>query len=272
MMVNWLLAGLIGAASPVPSPTLPPLIYHAVVRPLCSSLQTRIKPALGLMIRNDATIDKSLPLFQEYISRVAEGSDAGRDIAILHMESLVQPLVDNTLAVQKFLEDPSVFPQIPRNDDDKKLIEIKTEMLKTLAAQAAALDIINGFVTTQQMSEMQHEGWGWLESTSGQGPNGQSNGAVNDLIGPTPDPLMRPQTFDDMAIQAGVAENQYQIDPTTIPGLAVGYNQVSKLKDGVVWTQDLEKKIERPLVAAVIAAANSCMPPQTPAVSPSPKP
>lgn len=255
--------------SPVPSAPQLPTIYHSVSRPLCSSLGARIEPALGLMIQDDAEIQKSVPMFQDYIMRASDGSsDAGRDMAVMHLESLVSPLAKNTIEVQRLLEDPAVFPQRARNDDDKRLIQIKTDMLKTLAAQEAALDIINGFVTTQQLGEMQHAGFGFLESQT-VGPNGQADPSVTQALGPTPDPLHRPQTFDDLALQAGLSPNTYGIDPTTIPGLSVGYNPISSLKDGVIWTQKAEKKIQQPLVKAVIGAARSCGA-QIPAPSPTP--
>jgi hypothetical protein len=266
-MIAWLAAALLAAATPTPSPL--PLIYHSVTRPLCSSLETRIRPALAMMIQNDATIDKSLPYFQDYIKRSAEGSDAGRDIAVMHLESLVTPLVNNTLAVQKLLEDPSVFPAVARSADDQTLIAIKQQMLKTLATQEAALDIINGFVTTQQLSQMQHEGMGYVAALSASGPNGQTNSAVTDLAGATPDPT-HPSQFDDLALNAGLSPNPYEIDLTRIPGLALGYNPISALKEGVEWTQDQGRKAADPLAKTVVNAAHTCGAPASPSPSPNP--
>ncbi|HEY5342000.1 MAG TPA: hypothetical protein VIK27_13305 [Candidatus Aquilonibacter sp.] len=270
------LIGVLAAATPMPAPTPTapslPLIYHSVSRPLCSSLQDRIKPALGMMIENDQTIAKSKPYFQDYIQRSMDGSNAGQDMAVMHLESLVTPLVKNTLAVQKLLEDPAVFPAVARSADDRRLIDIKVKMLKALAAQEAALDIINGFVTTQQLGEMQHEGFGFISAITGSGNPNQSSQGITDLIGPTPNP-MHPQVFDDFALQAGLAPNQYEIDPTTIPGLALGYNPISKLKDGITWTQDIGKKEAVPLVKSILAAATSCgYQPSAPPSSPSPNP
>lgn len=255
-MIPWLAAVLV-SASPSPLPTLPPLIYHAVSRPLCTTLQDRIRPALGMMIQNQATIAKSVPYFQEYINRAQEGSDAGRDIAVLHLETLVTPLVNNTLAVQKLLEDPSAFPPVARNADDVTLLKIKTEMLKVIAAQEASLDIINGFVTTQQLSQMQHEGMGFIQSLQAQGPGGAS-----------PDPAAT-GSFDDLALNAGLAPNPYEIDLTRIPGLAMGFNPIKAIKDGVVWTQEQSDKGAEPLAKTVYAAAQSC---GAPSPSPSPNP
>jgi hypothetical protein len=264
-MIAALAVMLLAAATPTPLPSFPPLpeIYHSISRPLCSSLQDRIRPALGLMIENDATIKKSLPDFSDYIHRAAEGSDAGKDIAVLRLESLVTPLMNNTLAVQKLLEDPAVFPPEARTDDDKRLLQIKTQMLHAIATQEASLDIINGFVQTQQMAELQHADEGYISSLAS-GPSGPSS--------PSPDP-MHPQGFDDLALDAGLAPNPYQIDLTQIPGLALGYNPIGRIREGVVWTQDAAHKAEAPLAQTIIEAANSCgASVGQPAASPSPNP
>lgn len=275
-LIAAVLIGALTAATPTPMPipTAPslPTIYHSMTRPLCSSLQDRIKPALGMMIENDRTIAKSKPYFQDYIQRSFDQSGAGQNMAVMHLESLVTPLVKNTLAVQKLLEDPSVFPAVARSADDQRLLDIKVKMLRALAAQEAALDIINGFVTTQQLGQMQHEGFGYISAITGSGNPNQNNQGVTDLIGATPNP-MHPQAFDDFAIQAGLAPNQYEIDPTTIPGLALGYNPISKLKEGITWTQDIGKKEAVPLVQSILAAATSCgYQPSAPPSSPSPNP
>ncbi len=242
-------------ASPTPTPELPE-IYHTLTRPLCSTLKTKIQPALGMMIQNDETIAQSPALFDQYIKRAAEQSDEGQNIAVLRLENLVSPLVNNTLAIQKLLEDPSTFPQTAQTDDDKYLLDIKQKMLKALAAQQAAIDIINGFVDTQQLSQMQHEGFGYLSSIT-TGPNGQGSPALEQLVGPTPDPT-KPQMFDNLALNAGLAPNSYEIDPTKIPGLALGYNPISRLRDGIIWTQDQSKKTEAPLAQTIIATTRLC--------------
>src|ERR1700678_107542 len=148
------------APAPTPTPNLPE-IYHTGSRPLCSALATTVRPVLGMLLQNDQTSARSPPLFGDYIKMSAAGSDSGRDMSIHRLNNLVTPLVQNTLAIQKLLEDPSIFPPKAQNADDQRLIAIKDQLLKTLATQQASLDIINGFVQTQQLGEMQHEGFGY---------------------------------------------------------------------------------------------------------------
>jgi hypothetical protein len=252
------------APAPTPTPNLPE-IYHTVSRPLCSALATTVRPVLGMLLQNDQTIAKSPPLFGDYIKMSAAGSDSGRDMSIHRLNNLVTPLVQNTLAIQKLLEDPSIFPPKAQNADDQRLIAIKDQLLKTLATQQASLDIINGFVQTQQLGEMQHEGFGYLQAITGQNtaPGETSQGGMNQspqmpIVGAVAPVSQTPQAFDDLVLQAGLQPNQYEIDPTKIPGLAVGYNQIGKLKDGLEWTQDESKKAETPLAQSVVNAAKLC--------------
>jgi hypothetical protein len=272
------------APSPEPTPTPPnlPEIYHTMSRPLCSALATKIRPAVALMMQNDMTIAKSPPLFSDYIKLTAAGSDSGRDMAVYRLNNLVTPLVQNTLAVQKLLEDPDVFPTVAHTDDDKRLIDMKTKMLKALATQQSSLDIINGFVETQQLSAMQHEGFGYMKAITGQNITTPGQGNTPGLNqNPNPGPVggqtqtnanqNTPSNFDDLALQAGLAPNPYEFDPTQIPGLAVGYNPIGKLKEGLEWTQDESKKDEGPLAQSIISASEACGGGQAPA-TPSPNP
>ena len=256
MLLAVVLAGT-AATAPSPEPTATPQnypeIYHTMSRPLCGALATKIRPAVAMMMENDAVIAKSPPLFTDYIKTSSAGSDSGRDMAVYRLNRLVTPLVQNSLAIQKLLEDPSVFPATAHNDDDKRLIDLKTKMLKALATQQASLDIINGFVETQQLGEMQHEGFGYMHAITGANvttpgqnqqpginqppPPGTEGGTTQTNVNQS-----IPSNFDDLVLQAGLQPNQYEFDPTQIPGLQVGYNQIGKLKEGLEWTQDQSKK------------------------------
>ena len=253
-----LAVALVAIASPTPQATLPPQIYHTVSRPLCSALKTQIQPALALMMQSDATIAKAPSYFNDYIRSSTAESDAGRDMAVTRLGDLVGPLAQNTLAVVKLLEDPAIFPDTAHGGDDEQMLDIKDKMLHALATQQASLDIINGFVQTQQLGEMQHEGFGYLGAASASPAPISSS-----------EPLA-PRPFDDLVLNAGLQPNQYEIDPTRIPGLAVGYNQISTLRTGLEYTQALSKKSEAPLAQAVIRASVECgaQLPETPSPEP----
>jgi len=259
--------------APVPTRTAPPEIYHTVVHPVCSALSTKIRPAIGMLLENDQLIGKSPAMFKEYGMAQFNQSDAQKNMTILHMEDLVTPLADNVLAIQKMLEDPSVFPPAARDQEDQRTLNLKNQLLESLADQQAALDIINGFVETQQLADMQHEGFGYIYAISGEGQN-RNTGGVDPLhnIAPTADPL-HPQPFDDTVINAGLPTNPYEIDLTRVPGLTLGYNPVKSLQEGVEWTQSEGQKHEATLAKSVVQTVRLCggqVP--APGASPSAKP
>ena len=170
MLLSVVLAGTAATApSPVPTATPQnyPEIYHTMSRPLCSALATKIRPAIAMMMQNDATIAKSPPLFSDYIELSAAGSDSGRDMAVYHLNTLVTPLVQNSLAVQKLLEDPSVFPPAARSEDDQRLIDMKTKMLKTLARSKHRSTSSTVLSRRSNSAQMQHEGFGYMHAISG---------------------------------------------------------------------------------------------------------
>lgn len=257
--------------APVPLKTAPPEIYHTVVHPVCSALATKIRPAIGMLLENDKLIGQSPSMFKEYGMAQFNQSEAQKSMTVLHMENLVTPLANNVLAIQKLLEDPSVFPPGARDQEDLRTLDLKNKLMQSLADQQAALDIINGFVETQQLASMQHEGFGYIYAISGDGQR-RNTGGVDPLhnIAPTADPL-RPSPFDDTVINAGLPTNPYEIDLTRVPGLTLGYNPVKSLQEGVEWSQSDGKKHEDTLAKTVVSTVKLCGG-QEPGASSSPNP
>jgi hypothetical protein len=58
-MLRALFGSMLVAVTAVPTPTPPPQIYRVVSRPLCTQLRERIKPAIGMLLENDAAIKRS---------------------------------------------------------------------------------------------------------------------------------------------------------------------------------------------------------------------
>ena len=241
------------------SPTTPPQIIHIYTRHLCTVLTKTIAPAIGMMLQNDKTIAKSPDLFKEYNFAMGYGSQGSQDMAVMRMENLVGPLADNVVAIHKQLDDLNAFPAVPRTQDERHLQQLKSELLKTLASQEASLDIINGFVTTQQLSQMQHEGFGYIGSiaspdtkNAGQAPQN----TVGQSLLATPPPGA--EGVNATIMNAGLPSNPYEIDLARLPGLTLGYNPVTHLRDGVLWTQADAQKNEDALSRDVIQTANEC--------------
>ncbi len=262
------------AATPVPSPTPPPQIYHIVSRPLCSELRQRIKPAIGMMMENDATIKKSPSLFKQYNAASLYGSDPGtaqsgpgamdpggssngsQQIALLGLENLIRPIANNIIAIQTLLDSPELRTTTGLEDDDKRLQDIRQKLLKALASQNASLDIISGFVDTQQMANLQHADEAYI------GEMNQPDTQRASSSTPAPDPLAYDPNY------AGLPPNPYTIDLATVPGLTLGYNPVTRLIEALGWTIDQAATRENDAAVAVMSSAGLCA--AVPLVSPPP--
>jgi hypothetical protein len=248
------------AAKHSPAPKLatpPPEIGHVVSRPFCSALRNNVGPAIGAILANDAVIKAGPGLFSDYNKAVGNGdmSETSRQMAMLKMENMVGPIVANIETVEKKLQDASVFHNPPRTADEAKMYAIQQHLLDVLAMQKASLDIVNGFVQTQQLGDMQHQGFGEIEAATA--PDTANNGTQ-----PTPNPMM----VDPNA--AGLPQDPHFIDPTTIPGLSVGFNPITRLNEGLKWTQSEAHAREDLASKGVFDAVHLCNP--TPAATPTP--
>jgi hypothetical protein len=266
MMRKLLLAGPIlavtVAATPVPTPTpKPPYpeIAHVVSSRFCGALRTNVGPAIKAMLDNDHMIAQTKPLFSDYNKYVGSQSLGMRDLTLVRMENYVGPLVANLADIEKYLQDPIVFPDSPTNAEDAELIDIRNKLEQVAAAQEESLDVINGFVATEQLGQMQHEGFDQANAI---------NGDANNMIAkPTADPMTH-----DTSI-AGLPANPYYIDPATVPGLSVGTNRFTHVMDGLQWTRDQATAHEAVAAKAVIDNLRLCNATHAqPPPSPSPKP
>jgi hypothetical protein len=273
------LALVVALATGATGPTPPPEIYHVITRPLCAELHDRIAPAIGMMLQNDTTIKKSPDIFKQYNKAALYGNDAGsakgnmsaeqtaggaangtltdsQNMALLAMENLIRPIANNIITIQTTLDNPALMNGTGLPDDDKRLKDIREKLLKALASQNAALDIISGFVDTQQMADLQHTGEEYIGD--------MSQPDVRTEATPAPDPL----TYDPN--YAGLPPNPYNINLASIPGLTLGYNPVTRLIDALDWTIDQTATRENDAAKAVMSSAAICSK-AVPLAAPSPK-
>ncbi len=259
------------AATPAPKTgTPPPQIYHIITRPLCSELHKHIAPAIALMLENDRNIKKGPDLFSRYNLGALSGNDnsasnnAGpkngvtmsdsngmtpsQNMALLGMENLVSPIANNIIATQKMLDTPALTQGTGNVEDDKQLQEIRAKLLKALATQNAALDIISGFVATQQLGDLQHAGQEYIAAVN----QGDQTGGRSSMSTPTPNPLM----YDPQ--QAGLPANPYDLNLAAVPGLTLGYNPVTRLLDALHWTIQETSVRENDAAKTVMSSAAQC--------------
>lgn len=242
-----------GHRTPTPAP---PVIYHGVVRPLCTALARHIKTVVGMMIENDHTISQSPPLFSQYnrdLDQVDQSGNAtnpaARDLTLYHLEQLVGPLANNVNAMQRELENPAIFPSNPQTEDEKELDAMRDQLLKALATQAVSLDIINGYVQTQQLAEMQQ-----------QGLTGSELHAINGTeMTYSPSPAT-PLPGEQDPNQAGLPQNPYAMDPLAVPGMtgSVGTTPATRILEALRWLQQETARRENIASQSIVSAAHSC--------------
>jgi hypothetical protein len=259
------LAGFAPTPKPSASGTPPPEIYHVVTTPLCARLHERIRPAVALILENDQVIAKSPALFKKYSVAVfgapsqdnsnGNGAPGGNDsinvsspatnMALQQMSYLVSPIAQNIIAAQKILTDGELDKPTGNAADDQQLAKLKASLMETIAFQSASLDLINGFVATQQMGELQHAGETYLSAITGTNTSTQ-------LVTPaTPSALQDPNS-------PGLPPSPYMVDPLAIPGLQVGYNPLTRIMGGLDWTRGETSKRENADAIAVSAAIKQC--------------
>ena len=242
--------------------TPPPQIYHIVTTALCARLHEHIRPAVAMILENDTKIAKSPPLFKRYKVGTLTSSDqtgAGGTttngdsiytqspetvMALQQMSYLVLPIARNLIATQTLLDDMKLVAPTGNPTDDAAIARIKAELLQTVAYQSASLDLINGFVQTQQMGDLQHVGTEFLGSING-------NETTTPIIKQTPNPWQDPNT-------PGISQNPYALDVSQIPGLAVGYNPLNRIMDGMTWLQTQTGQSEDVAGKMITAALTGC--------------
>lgn len=264
-MVRTIVALTAGLLVVGATPTPPPQIYRVVTRPLCSRLHQVIAPAIGMMLQNDTTIKQSPALFKKYNDAALYGSDASasaqsspggdpgsstsnpaQNMALQGMENLIRPIANNIIAIQTALDSPQLTTPTGVQDDDRQVQAIRDKLLKALAAQNASLDIISGFVDTQQMADLQHADEGYISSIA------QPDSSNAKIATPAPNPLEANPNY------AGLPPNPYSIDLATVPGLTLGYNPVTRLLDALHWTIDATATRENDAAKSVMASAALC--------------
>lgn len=253
LSIALLAAVSVGARAQTPPPpshlgTPPPEITHVYSRPLCTALRKRVGPSIGMMLQNDRTIAKSPQLFKDYNTAYGNKEEGARNIALLRMENLVSPIANNIIAIKKQLADSELFPAAAQNADQATALKMKDQLLKALATQEAALDVINGFVQTQQMGDLQHADEALIKSISQSSDIKSSNPSPFD----TPDPMYHDSNY------AGLKPDAHTIDPATLPGLTLGYNPVTRLHDALTWTQGETKSREDVAAETVTKVAQVC--------------
>jgi len=251
----WItLAMAVSLATPAPAATPLKTIEHLHVSPLCTGLRQNIGPAIGKVLQNDNTIAQSRPLIRGYV-KASAGGGLSKDLQVARVERLITPLVKNTAAIEKLLDDPFVFPKRAISDADRQLLEIRTYLMQVVTQQKRALDVINGFVDTEQLGQMQAAGSEALKLTETHeipGAQGGDSSATAAAAGPTPPP--------SEILNAGVSKlPEVGRDPALQEnGLVVGHNPLDVFDNAIGQYQLMLQASEGQAAALVVKALPLC--------------
>jgi hypothetical protein len=261
-------------AVPKPAATAKPLktIKHVYSSSrLCAGLRRSVGPAIGKILQNDKTIATSRPLLQDFVKSSSLGSDGGRDMAVERLENLVTPLVKNTQAIEDLLNDP-VYAKKAQNDNDKQLLTLHDQLETVLEQQKAALDLLSGFVDTEQLGQLQAAGHEYDSAlNTGATPKPQANGSAYGNQGSSP------AATPDPMLNAGVSSqidpnNEHKNDPQfQTTNNALGYNPLSAFDQQMLAYQSQIAQSESHATITVLRAVPVCGG-HVPASNPAPAP
>jgi len=139
-------------ASPLPGPSPAPQPALKVIgsvrsTPFCTELHEIIGPAIVGVLANDDLIASSKPAFATlYHDDILAGSEARAHFDLYRLEKLETPIIANVKRLDALLE---------RKPDDPKLQAMRAKLQAVAVQQKASLNVISGFVATEQLGEMQ---------------------------------------------------------------------------------------------------------------------
>lgn len=232
--------------APVPAPALEQLktIAHLRATPFCTALREKVAPAIEHIMAADKAIDSSPPIFSTmYQDDVVFRSSAHMDFDVQHLEYLITPIVKNVRAAQGLLRDP-------------QLGEIGRQLQSVVDRQNDALNIVNGFVTTYQMAQMQTGGLpdSWHDEfiVSARSAN-ISRGAIAPIL-----PLGAPGAT--MLYNAGLPSTPSNPKPPELRGATVnlGVDPYSEFSAGVMQLRKEGDAHEGAASLAIFAALDRC--------------
>lgn len=261
------------ATAPTPAPTPLKTITHLHSSPLCTGLRRAIGPAIGKVLQNDGYIARSRPMFQDYVQNSTLGSKAGVDMDVMHMESLIGPLVQNTQAIERYLNDP-ILKRKAATDSDKELIEMRKHLQAVLDQQKNALDLISGFVDTQQMGELQASGHEYDKAINGSDQSTKSQQATA-IATPAAAPTTEPNSLLNAGLASSPSDPRSSDPRYSGTNNTVGYNPLKAFDQQVGVYQQAIGASEELAAKAVVAAVPQCggtVPPAARVATPSPKP
>lgn len=159
MLIAAIALVLLVAQEPLvtPSPQPSPLkqIIEVKARALCTTMGKNVQVALVGLMKNDQNIEAGRKEFEKLAWDQAQGSHA-IGVDRLAIKNVVDAMVHNLAAIDQVLDDPSRFPTNPGNDDERSADRVKAALQAVEDQQKMQINILNGTVETDELSDMRH--------------------------------------------------------------------------------------------------------------------
>jgi hypothetical protein len=149
VLAATVVASPVSSPPPAPQPALK-VIGSVRSTPFCTQLHEMIGPAIVSVLANDDLIASSKPAFATlYHDDILARSEARAHFDVYRLEKLETPIIANIKRVDALLD---------RKPDDPKLQAMRAQLQAVAAQQKESLNVISGFVATEQMGELQLAG------------------------------------------------------------------------------------------------------------------
>ena len=137
--------------SPVPAASDLPIIGRTrATTPFCVTVRDNVAPAvLGLM-----TVDELLGVSRGDYRRMAGDSDLAQNFGRIRLGKTVLAMARDLAVVRGLLNDQRRFPRTAVTDDDRLALRLRSQLQAVADRQEAALDMVNGVLETDLMSQM----------------------------------------------------------------------------------------------------------------------
>lgn len=278
-LVLGALAPASAAVVPAPSPTPLKEIAHVKSSMFCSALKRNIGPAIGAVLQNDRMIAASKPLFANYYTASATATKdfrAGKDLDVARMESLITPMVANVSSIERLLDQPGAFPAVARTAEDRKMLAMRDQLRSVLAQQKNALNLISGFVDTQQLGELQQEGTRYNAALTTADVRAGNSANPSPANPNSPTNTSNSSTSGDAGLlNAGLSDSTKKGDPRFKDnGMLVGANPLTPFVQAVGIFQERIGVTERKTAKTILASVSLCggHTPEAPSPGPSATP
>jgi hypothetical protein len=234
-----------GQAPPEPSASPLKEIGRVRARAFCTTISKTVAPYVQGILNNDEWIKVAHYQFLTLGVDVAQKRNSQLDRA--RADRVVGAMATNLGIMDKLMNTPGRFAQVPVTQDDRDLLTIRTQLEAIGSAQKRTLDLVNGALETESLGRMQSE------------MNNQiKNATSGDTGATTPVPSGDPGSYISVA---GLPTNPAipGVDPRqTLNGTTTGNTIWDKLAAQIRTQYVHQNQLEYQTAPLIVKAAKEC--------------